>query len=106
MQRGSISWPQYPQADQSSSRPASGPPSQPVSHSHSRRTSRSGLALHYGVTVLNTPGTLDADYRGEVHVILANFGAEPFAIERGARIAQLVFVPTVQVNIHEVASLE
>ena len=67
---------------------------------------RSGLALHYGVTVLNTPGTLDADYRGEVHVILANFGAEPFAIERGARIAQLVFVPTVQVNIHEVASLE
>ena len=49
---------------------------------------RSGLALHHGVTVLNSPGTLDPDYRGEVHVILANFGHDPFAVERGARIAQ------------------
>src|SRR5262249_39290856 len=44
--------------------------------------SRSGLALHHGVTVLNSPGTIDPDYRGEVHVILANFGGEPFAVER------------------------
>ena len=68
--------------------------------------SRSGLALHYGVMVFNSPGTIDADYRGEVHVILANFGAEPFTVERGARIAKLVLVPVVQVGIHEVASLD
>jgi dUTP pyrophosphatase len=55
--------------------------------------SRSGLALHFGVTVLNSPGALHADYRGEVHVILANFGREPFAVERGARIAYLVVTP-------------
>jgi dUTP pyrophosphatase len=52
---------------------------------------RSGLALRYGVTVLNSPGTIDADYRGEVGVILANFGSKPFSIYRGERIAQLVF---------------
>ena len=51
---------------------------------------RSGLALRHGVTVLNAPGTIDADYRGEVGVILVNHGAEPFRIERGTRIAQLV----------------
>ena len=51
---------------------------------------RSGLALKHGVTCLNTPGTIDADYRGEVKVILANLGDEPFAIARGERIAQLV----------------
>ncbi|RYB01729.1 dUTP diphosphatase [Lichenibacterium ramalinae] len=51
---------------------------------------RSGLALRHGVTVLNAPGTVDADYRGEVGVILVNHGAEPFVIERGTRIAQLV----------------
>ncbi len=51
---------------------------------------RSGLALHDGVTVLNTPGTVDADYRGEISVILINFGTKPFAVRRGARIAQLV----------------
>jgi dUTP pyrophosphatase len=67
--------------------------------------SRSGLALHFGVTVLNAPGTLDADYRGELQVILTNFGKEPFEVERGARIAQLVFAPIVQVDIHEVESL-
>jgi dUTP pyrophosphatase len=51
---------------------------------------RSGLALRHGVTVLNSPGTIDADYRGEIGVILVNHGAEPFRIERGTRIAQLV----------------
>jgi dUTP pyrophosphatase len=51
---------------------------------------RSGLALRHGVTVLNAPGTVDADYRGEVGVILVNHGAEPFVVERGTRIAQLV----------------
>src|SRR5215831_12780498 len=67
---------------------------------------RSGLALHHGVTVLNTPGTLDADYRGEVHVILANFGQDPFPIERGARIAQLVLTATLQAAVREVANLD
>jgi dUTP pyrophosphatase len=56
--------------------------------------------------VLNSPGTLDPDYRGEVHVILANFGHDPFAVERGARIAQLVLVATLQAAIREVASLD
>ena len=51
---------------------------------------RSGLAIKHGITVLNTPGTIDADYRGEVKVILVNLGAEPFVIKRGDRIAQLV----------------
>lgn len=54
---------------------------------------RSGLAARHGVTCLNTPGTIDADYRGEVQVILINLGAEPFAIRRGDRIAQLVVAP-------------
>ena len=67
---------------------------------------RSGLALHHGVTVLNSPGTLDPDYRGEVHVILANFGQDPFPVERGARIAQLVLVATLRAAIREVASLD
>ena len=65
---------------------------------------RSGLALRHGVTVLNSPGTLDADYRGEVHVILANFGEEGFPVARGARIAQLVLSATVQATISEVSS--
>ena len=67
---------------------------------------RSGLALHFGVTVLNSPGTLDADYRGEVHVILVNLGREPYAIQRGARIAQLFLMTTMQFGIVEVASLD
>ena len=67
---------------------------------------RSGLALRHGVTVLNSPGTVDADYRGEVQVILANFGTAPFAVERGARIAQLVLAATVQAAICEVANLD
>ena len=54
---------------------------------------RSGLAARHGISVLNTPGTIDADYRGEIQVILVNFGAEPFAVERGQRIAQLVIAP-------------
>ena len=54
---------------------------------------RSGLALRHGVTVLNAPGTVDSDYRGEVGVILVNHGTEPFAITRGTRIAQLVLTP-------------
>jgi dUTP pyrophosphatase len=54
---------------------------------------RSGLALKHGVGVLNSPGTIDSDYRGEVRVILTNFGREPFTIRRGERIAQLVVAP-------------
>jgi dUTP pyrophosphatase len=57
---------------------------------------RSGLAAKHGITVLNSPGTVDADYRGEVMVILANFGSEPFTIARGERIAQMVIAPVVQ----------
>ena len=67
---------------------------------------RSGLALRHGVTVLNSPGTVDADYRGEIQVVLANFGTLPFKVERGARIAQLVFAATLQAVICEVASLD
>ena len=57
---------------------------------------RSGLALKHGVTCLNTPGTIDADYRGEVKVILVNLGHEPFTIRRGERIAQMVIAPVTQ----------
>ncbi len=57
---------------------------------------RSGLALKHGVTCLNTPGTIDADYRGEVKVILVNLGQEPFVIQRGERIAQIVIAPVTQ----------
>lgn len=66
---------------------------------------RSGLALKHGVTCLNTPGTIDEDYRGEVKVILANLGAEPFAVKRGERIAQLVPAPVVKARFDEVAEL-
>jgi len=67
---------------------------------------RSGLAAKNGVTVLNSPGTVDADYRGEVGVILINHGAEPFAVTRGMRIAQLVIARVEQATFHEVASLD
>jgi dUTP pyrophosphatase len=67
---------------------------------------RSGLALDKGVTVLNSPGTIDADYRGEVRVILANFGSDVFVVERGARIAQLVFAATIQATVLEVEILD
>ncbi len=59
---------------------------------------RSGLAAKFGVTVLNSPGTIDADYRGEVKVILINLGSEPFTIGRGERIAQLVIAPVTRVE--------
>ena len=67
---------------------------------------RSGLASKHGVTVLNAPGTVDADYRGEVMVILVNLGSEPFAVERGARIAQLIVAPVARARITEVTNLD
>jgi len=66
---------------------------------------RSGLALKHGVTVLNAPGTIDADYRGEVKVILINHGAEPFRISRGDRIAQLVVAPVAPAQFERVEAL-
>jgi dUTP pyrophosphatase len=66
---------------------------------------RSGLAAKHGVTVLNSPGTIDADYRGEISVILINHGAEPFAIRRGERIAQMVIAPVAQAQLNPVDSL-
>ena len=66
---------------------------------------RSGLALKHGITCLNTPGTIDSDYRGEVKVILANLGSEPFEVVRGERIAQLVPAPVLQARFTEVESL-
>ena len=67
---------------------------------------RSGLALEYGITVLNSPGTIDADYRGEIGVILVNFGANSFHIKRGARIAQLVVARAERVALVESDNLE
>jgi dUTP pyrophosphatase len=67
---------------------------------------RSGLALKQGVTCLNTPGTIDSDYRGELQVILANLGEAPVTIERGMRIAQIVMAPVVQATWNEVTSLD
>ncbi len=67
---------------------------------------RSGLAARHGLTVLNTPGTIDADYRGEIQVILMNLGDEPVAISRGMRIAQLVIAPVVQATLREVKVLD
>lgn len=67
---------------------------------------RSGLAMKHGVTCLNTPGTVDADYRGEVKVILINLGEEDFVIRRGERIAQLIIAPVVQAAWAEVESLD
>jgi dUTP pyrophosphatase len=66
---------------------------------------RSGLALGHGITCLNTPGTIDADYRGEVKIILANLGDEPFEVVRGARIAQLVPAQVLRAGFVEVATL-
>ena len=67
---------------------------------------RSGLAFRHGVTVLNSPGTVDADYRGEVQVILINLGAEPFVVTRGMRIAQLIIAPVHQARLVEAYSLD
>ncbi len=66
---------------------------------------RSGLALKHGVTLLNSPGTIDADYRGEIGVILVNLGQAPFTVERGTRIAQMVVAPVTRVSWAETATL-
>ena len=66
---------------------------------------RSGLALRRGVTLLNAPGTIDSDYRGEVKVLVVNHGREPFAIEAGDRIAQMVLQPVVTMDLEEGESL-
>jgi dUTP pyrophosphatase len=67
---------------------------------------RSGLAFRHGITVLNSPGTIDADYRGEVQVILVNLGTESFVVSRGMRIAQLIIAPVHQARLVEAASLD
>ncbi|MEM1288360.1 MAG: dUTP diphosphatase [Pseudomonadota bacterium] len=67
---------------------------------------RSGLALKHGITLMNAPGTIDADYRGEVGLIIVNLGQEPFDIEHGMRLAQLVIAPVSQVTFEETSSLE
>ena len=67
---------------------------------------RSGLAAKHGVTCLNTPGTIDADYRGEVKVILINLGQEPFVIKRGERIAQMVIAPVTRAELSVVTTLD
>jgi dUTP pyrophosphatase len=67
---------------------------------------RSGLAAKHGITCLNSPGTIDADYRGEVKVILINLGQEPFVIKRGERIAQMVIAPVTRAELNIVAELD
>jgi dUTP pyrophosphatase len=67
---------------------------------------RSGLALRHGVTLLNAPGTVDADYRGEVQVLLINLSNEPFTLRRGDRVAQLVVAPVTSVELREVEALD
>jgi len=66
---------------------------------------RSGLALRHGVTVLNAPGTIDSDYRGELQVLLVNLGSEPFAVARGSRIAQMVVAPVTTVTLIDVGEV-
>ena len=63
---------------------------------------RSGLAFKHGITCLNTPGTIDSDYRGEVKVLLINLGEDEFLIERGMRIAQMVIAPVTQIRVTEI----
>jgi dUTP pyrophosphatase len=67
---------------------------------------RSGLAVKHGLTVLNAPGTIDADYRGEIQVLLVNFGSESVAVSRGMRIAQMVIAAVTRAELHEVPSLD
>ena len=67
---------------------------------------RSGLAVRHGLTVLNAPGTIDADYRGEVQVLLVNLGSESVSLARGMRIAQLIVAPVAHANLHEVSALD
>ena len=66
---------------------------------------RSGLALRHGITVLNSPGTIDSDYRGEIKVLLVNLGDAPFAVTRGERIAQLIIAPVARAHLREVRAL-
>jgi dUTP pyrophosphatase len=74
-----------------------------IPHGHEGQVRpRSGLAFKHGITCLNTPGTVDSDYRGEVKVLLINLGEEPFVIERGMRIAQMVIAPVTRVAVREV----
>ena len=67
---------------------------------------RSGLAMRHGISMVNAPGTIDADFRGEIKVILINLGEEPFTVERGERIAQMVFSPVLSVDWTEVSALD
>ncbi|MBI5342083.1 MAG: dUTP diphosphatase [Deltaproteobacteria bacterium] len=67
---------------------------------------RSGLAVRHGVTCLNSPGTIDSDYRGEIRVVLVNFGSEPFSVRRGDRIAQMVFAPVLRASFQVVDDLD
>jgi dUTP pyrophosphatase len=76
----------------------------PVGHEAQIRP-RSGLAAKHGLTVLNAPGTIDADYRGEIQVLLINLGAKPVAVTRGMRIAQMVIAPVSRGQLHEVSAL-
>ena len=66
---------------------------------------RSGLAFKHGITCLNSPGTVDSDYRGEVHALLINLGDEPFEITRGMRIAQMIIAPVTQVRVAEITEV-
>lgn len=67
---------------------------------------RSGLALRHGITLLNSPGTIDSDYRGEIQVILINLGQESFVVRRGDRIAQMIIAPVARAELHEVVDLD
>ena len=66
---------------------------------------RSGLAYRHGITMLNTPGTIDADYRGELKMLAVNLGEEEFVINHGDRVAQMIIAPVIQADIHEVGDL-
>lgn len=66
---------------------------------------RSGLAIQHGITLLNAPGTIDADYRGEIKIIMANLGREPFIVRRGERIAQMVIAPVLSARLNAVTEL-
>lgn len=67
---------------------------------------RSGLSLKHGITVLNSPGTIDSDYRGEVKIILINHGKKPFTVKKGERIAQLVITEVIRAHFHKVSELD
>lgn len=67
---------------------------------------RSGLAIKHGLTLLNAPGTIDSDYRGEIKIIVINLGDKDYSVQRGERIAQMVFTPIVQVNLYEVEEID